>query len=240
MPEYTPFYRYSLDNARHCNETDLWRESHKANMECAKAIKNAIAENFNDNHFHSVCVKPIIEKFGFDRVNFILRYNLKENQHDLRYSEKNRVWGKQAAIPDSSKRSEYLINSHPVLLNAFVDEARSEWDKLNLFDSSHCDDKTGIELEGKILVIRPENLFDDYKTSEDQLFMATSGFGCSPSASGRAVFGYFIKDDERYCWNRNDFIGILKDEYVPDWVKEKLNRSDVTAEPAEDGGILMT
>ncbi len=208
-------------------------------MECAKAIENAIAENFNNNHFQPGCVKPIIEKFGFDRVNFILRYNLKENQHDLRYSEKNRVWGNQAAISDSNKRSEYLVNSHPVLLNAFVDEARDEWDKLNLFDSTHCDDITGVELEGKILVISSENLVDRYKTPEDQLFMATSGFGCFPYARGRAVFGYFIKDDERYCWNRNDFIGILKEQYVPDWVKEKLNISEDTAGSLENSGISM-
>lgn len=75
MPDYIHFYRYSLDNARHCNEVELWRNSHKANMDCAVAIKNAIGDNFNDNHFNSDCVNAVIKEFGFDRVNFILRYN---------------------------------------------------------------------------------------------------------------------------------------------------------------------
>ena len=239
MVDYVPFYRYSLTNARHCNEVDQWRASHKANMDCAKAIENAIGDNFKDNKFDSDCVNAVIKEFGFDRVNFILRYNMKKAQQDGRYSEKNREWGKSLCVPDSNMRCEYLINSHPTLLNDFVDRARNEWSKLNLFDSSHCDDKTGIDLEGKILVISPTRMNDKYKTPEDQLFMATSGFGCSPSAIGRAVYGYFLKDDECCCWNRNDFIGILKDDLIPDWVKEKLNMSDETAEPVEDSGISM-
>lgn len=205
MPDYIPFYRYSLDNARHCNEVELWRNSHKANLDCAIAIKNAVGDNFNDNHFNSDCVNAVIKEFGFDRVNFILRYNLKKAQHDTRYSAENREWG-----------------------------------KLNLYDSSHCDDKTGVDLEGKVLVISPTRLNDKYKTPEDQLFIATDGFGCSPSASGRAVYGYFLKDNEECRWDRNDFIGILKDEFLPDWAKEKLNISDDTAESVEDSGISMS
>ena len=228
MTDYVPFYRYSLNNARHCCEVDKWRESHKANMDCAVAIKKAIGDNFKDNHFNSDCVNAIIKEFGFDRVNFILRYNLKKAQHDERYSKENREWGKGLCAPDSNMRTEYLINEHPVLLNAFIDSAREEWAKLNLFDDSHCDDKTGVDLEGKILVISPTRMNDKYKTPEDQLFMATGGFGCSPSKSARAVYGYFLKDDEHCRWSRDAFIGILKEEFVPDWVKEKYTISNNT------------
>lgn len=132
MPDYIPFYRYSLDNARHCNEVELWRNSHKANLDCAIAIKNAIGDNFNDNHFNSDCVNAVIKEFGFDRVNFILRYNLKKAQHDTRYSAENREWGESLCAPDSNMRTDYLINEHPVLINAFIDRTRNEWGKLNL------------------------------------------------------------------------------------------------------------
>ena len=53
MLDYVPFYKHSLSSARHCCEVDKWRESHKANMDCATAIKNIIGDNFNDNHFNS-------------------------------------------------------------------------------------------------------------------------------------------------------------------------------------------
>lgn len=245
LSEYIPFYTHSLDNARHCCEVEKWRASHKANIDCAKAIENAIADNFKDNNFDSDCVKPIIEEFGFDRVNFILRYNLKNAQHDARYSKENREWGESLYAPESNMRHDYIINSHPVLLNNFTDRIRNEWDKLNLWNASHCIDKTGINLEGKILVVSPSKMNDKYKTPDDQLFMAISGFGCSPSKSGRAVYGYFLKDDEHCRWNREDFIGILKNEFIPDWVKNKFDLSNNTLKfvevsdeiPSEDEGI---
>lgn len=239
MSDIVPFYEYSLDNARHCNEVNEWRASHKANIDCKKAIEDAIADNFEDNRFNPDCAIPIIEKYGFDRVNFILQYNLKNAQNDARYSEENRVWGKELYAPESNMRMDYLINSHPVLLNSFTDKVRSEWDKLNLWNSSHCISKTGLNLEGRILVINPRRLVDEYKTPDDQLFYARSGFGCRPDAIGRTVSGYFAKDDEYYTWNRSDFIGILKDEFIPDWVKEKYDLED-TAEPVEDGGMSMS
>ena len=240
MPDIVPFYEYSLDNARHCNEVDKWRASHKANIDCKKAIENAIADNYKDNHFNPNFAVDIIEKFGFDRVNFILQYNLKQAQNDGRYSKKNKEWGKWLYAPESNMRMDYLISSHPILLDSFIDKVRSEWDNLNLWNSSHCDDKTGVNLKGKILVINPSRLNDNFKTPENQLFMATSGFGCSPGKSGRAVYGYFLKDDEHCRWNREDFIGILKDEFVPNWAKEKLDISEDAAEPAEDGGMSMS
>lgn len=84
MSDIVPFYEHSLDNARHCNEVDQWRASHKANIDCKKAIENAIADNYKDNHFNPDFATSIIEEFGFDRVNFILQYNLKQAQNDGR------------------------------------------------------------------------------------------------------------------------------------------------------------
>ena len=122
MSDIVPFYEYSLDNARHCNEVEQWRASHKANIDCKKAIENAIADNYKDNHFNPDFASDIIEKFGFDRVNFILQYNLKQVQNDGRYSEKNKEWGKELYAPESNMRMDYLIGSHPILLDSFIDE----------------------------------------------------------------------------------------------------------------------
>ena len=53
--------------------------------------------------------------------------------------------------------------------------------------------------------------------------LAEGGFGCSPTASGRAVYATCLGDGEQKRWNRADFIGVLKDEFLPDWAREKLN-----------------
>lgn len=73
-----------------------------------------------------------------------------------------------------------------------------------------------------MLVVRPHWLKDQYKTPEFQLFYAESGFGCSPNASGRKVFGQFLYDGEQIHLDRGDFIGILKEELLPEWAQEKL------------------
>ena len=53
---------------------------------------------------------------------------------------------------------------------------------------------------------------------------AHDGFGCSPYAIGRSVRCTCLSDGEMTRWNRDDFVGVLKDEYLPDWVKEALKQ----------------
>lgn len=239
MSDYPSLYTFSLDNARHCNEVELWRESHRANVECARAIEETIEKDFNDYHLAENCAQSVIDKFGFDRVNYLLRLNLKHSQEDGRYSPDNKEWGNNFSVPSSNDRTEYRIKSHPAVLNGFIDQARRAWKALNLWDSSHCEDMSGVDLTGKLLVLRPECLKDEYKSPDYQLFYATSGFGCQPNARGRSVWGYFAKDDEHTTWWRSDFIGIIKDELVPDWVKEKYEIKENAAEPDENCGMEM-
>ena len=51
---------------------------------------------------------------------------------------------------------------------------------------------------------------------------ARSGFGCEPHSSGRAVFATCLSDGETARWNREDFIGVLDDKFLPGWAREKL------------------
>lgn len=55
MSDYPSLYTFSLDNARHCNEVELWRESHRANVECARAIEETIQKDFNNYHLAENC-----------------------------------------------------------------------------------------------------------------------------------------------------------------------------------------
>jgi hypothetical protein len=84
-----------------------------------------------------------------------------------------------------------------------------------------------------VLVLRPKILKDEYKTPECQLFYAESGFGCDPDASGRKVFGFFLKDGERTYFNRSDFIGAADEAQLPDWAKQKLE----SIRSEQDGGF---
>ena len=54
---------------------------------------------------------------------------------DARYSQENKNWSELIAIPDSNLRNEYLINNHPVLINALIDKTRIAFDELNMFSA---------------------------------------------------------------------------------------------------------
>ena len=128
------------------------------------------------------------------------------------------------------------MDTCPELLNIFVNEVRRYWQALGLFDKGHC---TGEYegFEGKVLVLKPTILKDEYKTPDFQLFLADGGFGCSPTARGRKVYGRFLKDGEETHYERQDFLGVLKDEHLPDWAREKLAQLQ---EQIQDGGLKMT
>lgn len=51
---------------------------------------------------------------------------------------------------------------------------------------------------------------------------AHDGFGCSPHAIGRSVRCTCLGDSEMTRWNRNEFIGVLDDNFLPEWAKPKL------------------
>lgn len=244
MSKYVPLYTWSLDNAKQYNEVDRWRASYRENEKCARAIEDAIRRDFDGMHLKGSCARTVIDQFGFDRVGFVLRNTLQQSSHDGRYSSSNMLWAKSMHIPESNLRSEFVVRSHPAILNGFVDEAREEWNKLGLFNQSHCvEGKEGHYYEGKLLAISPRALKEEYKTPEDQLFFATGGFGCHPEKIGTKVFGYFLKDGEKTHFLRSDIVGVLKDEYIPDWAREKLSdqseeSEDIGEDESEGIGVI--
>lgn len=87
--------------------------------------------------------------------------------------------------------------------------------RTKLYTSEDCVQDSGSQdWNDKILVISPRCLSPDYRTPEFQLWRGDGGFGCSPTATGSAVFAVCLADDERARWSRNNFLGILKPELV--------------------------
>ena len=73
-----------------------------------------------------------------------------------------------------------------------------------------------------MLILSPDTLRESYWQPENQLWLALSGFGCQPHARGRSVLCTCLGDGETTRWNRSEFVGIIRDECIPDWAAEKL------------------
>lgn len=64
---------------------------------------------------------------------------------------------------------------------------------------------------------------------------ACDGFGCRPHAIGRSIRAICLGDGETAKWNRSDFVGILKDEYLPEWAAARVKE----LRPQQTGGMKM-
>ena len=96
-------------------------------------------------------------------------------------------------------------------------------ERLKVLDSSRCipDDK---EYAGKLLIIRPSALKEEFRQPYFQYFYATSGFGCYPDKLGGKVFGKILADGEECCFHRSDFLGTADTEQLPQWAKTRLEQ----------------
>ena len=139
--------------------------------------------------------------------------------------------------PDGKYNRHYAADTAAALLEEFIGQARAAYQELGLFGPEHCD-SSAQDYDGKVLVLSLDTLRESCWTPRDQLWVSDGGFGCSPTASGRAVYATCLGDGEQTRWNRSDFIGALDEQYLPDWAQEKLEELR-GQEQRQTGGPIM-
>ena len=134
----TYLYPYSSAEARDRNELPLWRESHKANIACRNAIEDAIRQNFDGMHLDKNCITPVLEEYGYKRTAWVLANTLHELKWDGRFGHGNKQWAERACIPtDLNHNSDFVVRSHPAVLDGFVTFYRKAVQALDLFGAEH-------------------------------------------------------------------------------------------------------
>lgn len=78
------------------------------------------------------------------------------------------------------------------------------------------------DLRGKVVAIRAAVLSPEYRSGSYQLMLAEGGFGCSPNARGQSVFCKELYSGESVRWGRADLLGVVAEDALPTWAKEKL------------------
>lgn len=124
-------YKLSPAEARARGETDLFRASHKLNIACKKAIEAAIRENFDGMHLKKECIRPVMEEYGPDRVEWVLANTIQHLNYDGRFSRSNKEWAGSFDMQESSthsydRRLDFIVGSHPAVLDGFVSLVRRE------------------------------------------------------------------------------------------------------------------
>ena len=226
MQSKVPLYPYSAKDAMKRGEIEKWRESFRENCACAGGIDILIRENFDGMHLKDGAVEWVVKQYGYKRVEHVLANTVQELSYDGRFHPDNKEWANRHYVPEDSEHNAcFVVRSHPAVLDGFITEYRKLVMNLGMFDQKQCEpEPEKLDYTGKVLVLSPNTLREEYWSPENQLWLAQSGFGCSPTARGHSILCICLGDGEQTRWNRNDFIGVLKDEYLPDWAKESLKQ----------------
>ena len=160
---------------------------------------------------------------------FPIANTILERKGDGRFSEQNQKWAQSLNIAQDRHNYELALESHSCTVDGLASDVRKMYAALGLFSGEHIvQTDEPQDYAGKILILKDTSLKEEYRTPENQLFLAESGFGCSPTASGRKIMGKFLNDGEKAQFYRQDFIGVAADEYLPEWARERL--AELTAE----------
>ena len=163
MEQETPsVYRGTLEQAVEEGKADAYLDSRRLNIDCKNAIEKAISENYDGislNPNTANAVLNIVKIYSEQRVSFVLANTLHQLSKDGRFSERNKQWGQTIEIPENIRQGvdlnrDYIINSHPAVLNVFIDLVRKEFRDRNLEETLgnqavHITENTkGFEAEG--------------------------------------------------------------------------------------------
>ena len=77
---------------------------------------------------------------------------------------------------------------------------------------SHEDD-----LNGKVVVIKPEVLRREYQMATNQIKLCTGGFGAYPHSRGSACFCVDLYSGKESRFERQDILGTLEQSQLPQW-----------------------
>ena len=109
-----------------CDDATLqsFRESAKANMECAKEISQALSQNYDYERYtlnSEQALSDVREKFSDDRIAFVLA-NVLQGTSDGRISKEVKDFAKDTLqdVPELYTKRKLFLSSHAGLINLFA------------------------------------------------------------------------------------------------------------------------
>ena len=130
ITDHSVAYPHSAAYASEHGEMAQYNRSYQANSACKEAIEQAISAHYAENRLDTeAAVKDVLEKFGTERVQFILANTIQRKNHDGRISQDNKAWAKTIPMPedsDASRHCAYLVvdGVNPGLTDLFTRQAR--------------------------------------------------------------------------------------------------------------------
>ncbi len=127
-----PVYRGTYDQAKEAGELPEYRASLRVNQLCQREIEQAVTDGWDGMHVAPDAVKEVLERFGPERVSYVLANTVQQKGWDDRFSSDNTSWAKMVpmSIPPE-KRTSFVVSCHPAKLDDFIMTARQEMQQMD-------------------------------------------------------------------------------------------------------------
>ena len=184
-------YKYDKEIAKQNGEIEICIKSFKQNKECAKAIDEALNENFSDNRLNvDKVIDTVVADFGIERVTHVLAAQVANHDWDGRYHNDVKDWAKEQIKGFSSEFIEesrdYYLTAHPILIDGLSStvmvrqkelEKSQEIQNQNLID--YKDESPNVEWRSTYAVTRSGQTTYYLETSGRDINKALKDFGDS-------------------------------------------------------------
>ena len=122
-------YWHSSARRQEHGEPAPYRNSDRINAQCKEAIEAAIGAHYKENRLDAkAAAQEVLDQFGAERVQTVLAATVQDKDWDVRISGENKAWAQTVPMPEGSedgkRRSHWVVDSHPGLVNLFVDQVR--------------------------------------------------------------------------------------------------------------------
>lgn len=125
FPKDHDFYVYphTIAYAVKNNEVKEYQKSMRKNENCAAEIELAIRRNYDSEQqqLKEDCIYPVLKKFGYERIFWVLIYYLQKHLYDGRISSKNKEWVQTFPfLPKLAFDANIFIGNHIGLVDLFT------------------------------------------------------------------------------------------------------------------------
>jgi len=123
-------------------------------------------------------------------------------------------------------------------VNGQIEAVKAEHEKSawtpDLFTAEHCyPHDYSQKIEDKVMAVRADIFRREYRRGENQLVLVTGGNGALPNPSGTKVYYKRLSDGHEGYVRRNEILGEVKPECMPDWAAKKLSALQAAKEMAQ-------
>lgn len=133
--EHPPVYQESGAEAMRRGETQMYEDSSRLNVSCARAIEQAIRDYFDGNEsLCDGCAQSVLEEYGVERVRFVLANTMQNVGFRYYHSEEVLQWSKDNPTPPSSYDRYFTVDTAAGLLDAFIGQF---WQECQSMDQSN-------------------------------------------------------------------------------------------------------